>query len=157
MEMRQIKKLGGRVSIPRFRRRVHLYNRRTGRYFWSVLLFSGGQGSHSEPSSIAAAGFVFCCVRRKRGIKRFGVLPSVTIRHLQGRMVKNPWNKCEQLENQSTFYLSQIPFLPYFLPLCAVSSFFSQQLVFQFGVRVSHFKGGGFHITRPHSHDIGNS
>ncbi|MEE0203888.1 MAG: hypothetical protein UEE32_00950, partial [Oscillospiraceae bacterium] len=53
------KKLGGRVSIPRFRRRVHLYNRRTGRYFWSVLLFSGGQESHSEPSSIAAAGFVF--------------------------------------------------------------------------------------------------
>ena len=72
----------------------------------------------------------FCCVRRKRGIKRFGVLPSVTIRHLQGRMVKNPWNKCEQLENQSTFYLSQIPFHPYFLALCAVSSFFSQQLVF---------------------------
>lgn len=109
------KKLGGRVSIPRFRRRVHLYNRRTGRYFWSVLLFSGGQGSHSEPSSIAAAGFVFCCVRRKRGIKRFGVLPSVTIRHLQGRMVKNPWNKCEQLENQSAFYLFRIFFLLYFL------------------------------------------
>ena len=57
----------------------------------------------------------FCCVRRKRGIKRFGVLPSVTIRHLQGRMVKNPWNKCEQLENQSTFYLSRIFFLLYFL------------------------------------------
>lgn len=52
----------------------------------------------------------FCCVRRKRGIKRFGVLPSITIRHLQGRMVKNPWHNYEQLENQSAFYLSRIFF-----------------------------------------------